>query len=121
MARQGTERQGQDLISAFQNFEQLWLEPCGCCGVTFPARNAAMAAQWWITLVDRGDITGENLQEVFEGLARYRASDSWHKDGGQWVPGMDKFLGYSKNGLPAAPLWKDRPTPYLARKAVGKY
>lgn len=101
--------------AAYRDFIDLWQMPCVCCGMQFSMRDEILGGRVWFSLVDQGKITTANLAEITAGLERYRASTDWHKDGGKYVPSVASWLGWSKNGLPADPRWRDRPTPHLKR------
>lgn len=101
--------------AAYRDFIDLWQMPCVCCGMQFSMRDEILGGRVWFSLVEQGKITTANLAEITAGLERYRASTDWHKDGGKYVPSVASWLGWSKNGLPADPRWRDRPTPHLKR------
>jgi len=103
---------GNPLYSGFQVFIEIWQKPCECCDMRFPCSKVDLGSQQWMTLVDIGRITMETLEKVTAGLVRYRASREWHRDHGQWVPAVPKFLGWSSDGRPAEPLWNDHPAPF---------
>lgn len=67
------------------------------------------AARDWVDLVSRGEITEENIEEVFAGLRRYKRSAQWAKDGGKWICEPSTFLrGNEKHH---GRMWLDRPAP----------
>lgn len=105
--------EGAALKELYQDFMALWTRPCDVCGMAFPLKKANQGCQEWMRLVENGTITDLSILTVFVGLTAYRASDQWHKNRGEWVPAVPKFLGASQVGEPAAPLWNDRPTPFL--------
>lgn len=53
------------------------------------------AFRFWISLVDAGEITTENVHEVFEGLERWKKSRQW-ADGKKHS--VSTWLGFSKDG-----------------------
>jgi hypothetical protein len=61
------------------------------------------ASQAWSDYCREGTITAENVHEVFAGLERWKRSDQWVRDGGRYIPPLDKWL--------RAKLWLDRPAP----------
>ena len=67
------------------------------------ATNVNLALQIWISHCDRGEITEENINEVFEGLDRWLDSDQWARDGGRYIPSLARWL--------ADMAWRDRPKP----------
>lgn len=119
VAREGSP-EGNPLYAGYAVFVEIWQKPCECCEMQFPCLKVDLGGQQWILLVDTGRITMETLEKPTAGLVRYRASREWHKDGGNWVPAVPSFLGWSKDGRPAEPLWNDHPVPFRAR-AVGEY
>ncbi len=113
--------EGNPLYAGFQVFIEIWQKPCECCEMQFPCAKVDLGCQQWISLVDIGRITMENLEKVTAGLVRYRASREWHRDHGQWVPAVPTFLGWSKDGRPAEPLWNDQPVPFKSKSAGEGY
>jgi hypothetical protein len=59
------------------------------------------ASQVWSDYCREGTITAENVHEVFAGLERWKRSDQWVRDGGRYIPSLDKWL--------RGKLWRDRP------------
>lgn len=111
--------EGNPLYAGYQVFVEIWQKPCECCEMQFPCLKVDLGGQLWILLVDNGRITMETLDKPTAGLVRYRASREWHKDGGKWVPAVPSFLGWSKDGRPAEPLWNDQPVPFRAQIREG--
>ena len=71
------------------------------------------AARAWINLIDRGEIHEGNIEEVFEGLRRYKQSAVWAKENGKWICEPTTFLiGNEKHG---GRMWMDRPAPAKAQ------
>lgn len=71
------------------------------------------AARSWISLVSRGEITEDNVAEVFAGLDRHIDSAKWAEDDGKWIPDPSTFLmGNEKH---SGRMWKDKP------KAASEY
>lgn len=99
------------LILKFREIEKVWTAPCSTCGQQFPAKEVDLAARQWISLIDRGTVTEASFPAILEGLMRWRASEQWHRGGGQFVPSMASWFGFSKNGTPAEPRWNDHPVP----------
>ncbi len=67
------------------------------------AVNVHRASQAWSDYCREGTITAENVHEVFAGLERWKRSDQWVRDGGRYIPSLDKWL--------RGKLWLDRPAP----------
>jgi len=65
------------------------------------ATNVNLASQIWVSHCDRGEITEENVHEVFDGLARWLDSDQWARDDGRYIPSLARWL--------ADLAWRDRP------------
>lgn len=95
------------LIGQYRPFLDRWAEPDGN-GKVFTCSEVDLGFQIWMGLVDSGKITDETLIEVFAGLERWKLSSQWKRGFVQSVP---TWLGWSKNGTPAAPRWNDRPEP----------
>lgn len=64
-------------------------------------RGVDLGAQLWLSLVDSGEITGENLEEIFSGLERWKASALWQKEDGRYIPAISGWLQKR--------AWKDFP------------
>jgi hypothetical protein len=61
------------------------------------------ACRQWVSLVGQGIITEALLPKIMAGLAAYKNSKAWEKEGGQYIPRADKFLQER--------MWKDAPEP----------
>ncbi len=95
------------LIDRYREFIKLWSEPTED-GRVFTCADVDLGGQIWISLVDSGQINAANVEEVFAGLKRYKQSERWRSG---YVLGVPSFLGWAKNGTPAAPRWNDLPKP----------
>ncbi len=95
------------LRSQFSQFIENWTKP-NEEGKVFTCADVDLGLQVWISLIDKGTITTANVDEIFAGLERHRQSKKW-RDG--YVLSVPAFLGWAKNGVPAAPRWNDRPEP----------
>jgi hypothetical protein len=73
------------------------------------ASGVELARQLWIGYVFDGVIT--DPADVFAGLKRWKESSQWTRDGGQYIPGLDKWLSGKR--------WRDTPTPYVAPSGGG--
>jgi hypothetical protein len=69
-------------------------------------RGVNLGCQFWVSLIDCGEITESNVCEVFAGLGRWKASEQWRKDGGQYIPAIAKPDG---EGWLQKRAWKDWP------------
>lgn len=76
------------------------------------ATDVDYAAQVWMTLCERGELTEANVSEVWAGLDRYRVSDLWSRDAGRYIIGLGKWLHGKR--------WKDNPQPSAEAKAARK-
>jgi uncharacterized protein YdaU (DUF1376 family) len=65
------------------------------------------ALRAWISLIDLGEITAENLFDVFAGLERWKQSAEWARDGGKYIPAPAVFL--TGNERHTGRMWKDYP------------
>jgi len=112
---------GVETVTAdsFLQLAELWQKPCECCGMLFSWTGDMLGAQVWLSLIEAGTITAAIVPEIMDGLVRYRASKEWHKEGGKYVPSVAVWLGWSREGRPSAPRWRDRPAPHKA--AQGGY
>ena len=90
-------------------FEALWLTPCECCGMEFAWKDSQLGCQMFLSMTGSGKITPDNIAQVMDGLRRWRASKEWHERGGKFVMSVPTFLGWRRDGMPAAPRWSDRP------------
>ncbi len=95
------------LYSAYRRFIEAWTAPTDD-GKVFTCGDVDLGYQMWSSLIDKGTITEASVGEIFAGLDRHRGSKKW-RDG--FVLSVPAFLGWSKNGIPAAPRWNDRPEP----------
>jgi len=66
-------------------------------------RGVDLGARTWISLIDIGEITEENIGEVFEGLERWKGSEQWRKG---YIPAISNMDGKGWLQLRA---WKDWP------------
>ena len=64
------------------------------------------ALQTWMSLIDSGDLTAEQIPEVFAGLERWRDSAEWAQDDGKFIPRLSSWLNGSKGRR-----WRDKPKP----------
>ena len=87
------------LYSRYEEFLQKW-----------PAdrRGVDLGAQMWISLVDSGEITDANIESIFDGLERWKASEAWQKDNGKFIPAIASPHG---TGWLQKRSWKDYPKP----------
>lgn len=92
---------GSDLCDRYQELVNLW-----------PERNRVgtdFGCQIWISYVGDGTITEQNIQEVFEGLDRWKRSESWTKENGRYIHSIANPNG--SGGWLKQKLWKDYPPP----------
>lgn len=78
------------LLQRFDELVSRWPNPVGI----------DHAMQMWIVFVDSGELTSENIDQVFDGFDRYKASDNWAKG---FRMRVDKWLIERR--------WKDFPKP----------
>lgn len=91
--------ESDQLVDAFD----LWIDG-------YPNRKQIdQAARNWISLIECGEITAANLQELFAGLKRWVDSAEWSRDGGKFVPSPAVFL--MGNERHSGRMWKDNPPP----------
>ncbi len=93
------------LTARYKEFIAEWSKPTED-GRRFTCADVDLGCQVWMSLIDKGTITESNVGEVFEGLERHRQSKKWNQG---FVLSVPAFLGWAKNGTPAAPRWNDRP------------
>jgi uncharacterized protein YdaU (DUF1376 family) len=55
-------------------------------------RGVDLGAQVWISLVDHGEITASNLDEIFQGLRGHKTSEQWQEKGGKFIPAVSTWL-----------------------------
>jgi hypothetical protein len=108
----------KDLISSYAEFMGKWAAPCTCCQREFDLTDSEQGARVWISLVETNVVTAKTFPIVLAGLDRYRASKKWHEG---FVCQVPKFLGYSKEGRPSAPLWNDRPEAFKPPEKKGRW
>lgn len=73
-------------------------------------RGVDLGMQFWLSLIDCGELTSENLPAVFEGLERWKTSDLWHRDGGKYIPAIANAQG---TGWLQKRAWKDYPKQFI--------
>ncbi len=95
------------LAARYREFIKLWSEPTED-GRIFNCADVDLGNHVWISLIDSGAINAENIEQVFAGLRRYKQSERWRAG---YVLSVPSFLGWAKNGTPAAPRWNDLPKP----------
>ena len=93
------------LTGKYQEFLIEWQKP-NSAGKVFSCADVDLGCQAWMSLIDAGKITAANIPQIFEGLARWKESTQWKKG---MVHSVPTWLGYAKNGTPAAPRWNDKP------------
>ncbi len=109
-SRNAESKSESSLYSAYRRFIEAWTAPTED-GKVFTCGDVDLGLQVWLSLMDKGTITQSNVEEIFAGLERHRLSKKW-RDG--FVLSVPAFLGWAKNGTPAAPRWNDRPEPAAA-------
>lgn len=67
-----------------------------------------LGSQCWISYIDDGTITEDNVHEVFEGLERWKASELWARENGRYIPALANSRG---TGWLQVRAWKDWPKP----------
>ncbi len=107
--RTDTEQSATSNLSArYTQFIADWTKPTED-GRRFTCADVDLGCQVWMSLIDKGTITESNVGEIFAGLERHRQSKKWNEG---FVLSVPAFLGWAKNGTPAAPRWNDRPEPH---------
>lgn len=79
----------------YQRYE-LWMQ----CWPEADRRGVDEGARAWITLVDAGTITEQNVGEVFAGMERWKTSELWANG---YIPNIARWLIEKR--------WKDSPKP----------
>jgi hypothetical protein len=89
----------QGLIDHYRDFLRCWPDD---------KRGVDLGSQWWISYIDDGTITEDNVHEVFEGLERWKASELWARENGRYIPALANSRG---TGWLQVRAWKDWPKP----------
>ena len=76
------------------------------------------AAQSWLSLIELGEITDEELPELFAGLQRWKDSRAWADEDGKYIPAPNVFL--TGNEKHRGRMWKDHPPASAEAKASRK-
>jgi uncharacterized protein YdaU (DUF1376 family) len=98
----------QELIESFHG----WME-------LYPKKvKVDTALQAWISLCDLGEITSDNLADVYAGLERYTRSEGWARENGKFIPEPKAFL--LGNGQHMGRMWKDVPPESVESKATAR-
>jgi hypothetical protein len=89
----------QGLIDRYRDFLRAW---------PHDKRGVDLGSQCWISYIDNGTITEDNVYEVFEGLERWKASELWSRENGRYIPALANSRG---TGWLQVRAWKDWPKP----------